>query len=839
MSSLLLPSLRTQFFREITISETHHDTGSRQAQRVVLLLFHVAWTKSLLQNNMSSPAASMTRELSSDSSALSNIDVDPGHGASSAAHSVTTLTPPTSLSENRSMRSSIGTDDVVGQSGSKASTRLRRQRSSTSTNNLKQLSSTQLTKSRGASGSTPRKILNETQVSPSRVQQSRSVKQRVQAAAGKVGSVLGKRSREAMEAGKRKLGLEKGAVNTKRSKLLRELDLGKKGVLDEIDLDQDVPPPPRPLKKLKIEKALVREAVKPMITGPLQKTSSGKKVKKWQSEGLYVGQEADNRVQIKTKRKAPSDQRGSSDAGKEANSTPLTPRRSFLSLPMFGYLDKRRDFVIPYDVFAPSLKKGDEKPKDWYKLNRNRLVGEAKDLWEKQDRLPASACVCNHPAPGQLGCEDDCLNRVMQYECNEDNCNLPPSACGNRAFAELQKRTKKGGSFDVGVEVLKTENRGFGVRSCRSFAPGQIIMEYTGEIISEGECQRRIREDYKDKKCYYLMELERNLVIDGTKGSMARFINHSCEPNCEVRMLKVNGTPRMAVFAGDSGITTGEELTYDYNFDNFGETQQPCYCGAASCRGHLSKRLNAAEQKKQAKEQMERKRKATLEMQKHMEEEERKKKIKTDRGSNWRGWVAVDDAEVKEQLKRDKKEREEAGKNSARAQRLAARRSSLPASRPAVTKREPVNRRKSATVSAVKKAKERPKPVETQKTVKKEVPSKLPTSDAKLVGNATTGSKFSEDLVRPDEATGSTSTSTLVQTTTTTTTTSVSHNTPQVGMPDKKNPPFDYYRNAFDEVPDPIFQVNFFQSAVEVLRQSMHGTRGKLVQTKLPFAKLT
>ena len=95
-------------------------------------------------------------------------------------------------------------------------------------------------------------------------------------------------------------------------------------------------------------------------------------------------------------------------------------------------------------------------------------------------------------------------------------------------------------------------------------------------------------------------ESEDGLIIDGTKGSMARFINHSCAPNCEVRMVKVHGTPRMAVFAGENGIMTGEELTYDYNFDNFGTTKQPCYCGASNCRGTLSKRLNAAEQKKQA-----------------------------------------------------------------------------------------------------------------------------------------------------------------------------------------------------------------------------------------------
>lgn len=63
------------------------------------------------------------------------------------------------------------------------------------------------------------------------------------------------------------------------------------------------------------------------------------------------------------------------------------------------------------------------------------------------------------------------------------------------------------------------------------------------------------------------MDFENGTVIDATKGSIARFVNHSCEPNCRVEKWKVNNLPRMALFAGDRGIMTGEELTYDYNFE--------------------------------------------------------------------------------------------------------------------------------------------------------------------------------------------------------------------------------------------------------------------------------
>lgn len=78
------------------------------------------------------------------------------------------------------------------------------------------------------------------------------------------------------------------------------------------------------------------------------------------------------------------------------------------------------------------------------------------------------------------------------------------------------------------------------------------------------------------------------MILDATRGSIARFVNHSCEPNCKIIKWTVEGQPRMALFAGDEGIMTGEELTYDYNFEsNNKENVTICRCGAPSCRGVL------------------------------------------------------------------------------------------------------------------------------------------------------------------------------------------------------------------------------------------------------------
>ena len=63
------------------------------------------------------------------------------------------------------------------------------------------------------------------------------------------------------------------------------------------------------------------------------------------------------------------------------------------------------------------------------------------------------------------------------------------------------------------------------------------------------------------------MYFDQNMIIDATRGSIARFVNHACEPNCRMEKWTVGGKPRMALFAGDRGVSTGEELSYDYNFE--------------------------------------------------------------------------------------------------------------------------------------------------------------------------------------------------------------------------------------------------------------------------------
>ncbi|KAI0838071.1 SET domain-containing protein [Hypoxylon sp. FL0890] len=321
-----------------------------------------------------------------------------------------------------------------------------------------------------------------------------------------------------------------------------------------------------------------------------------RRVKKYLDRGLYAGQEMP--VDI-FKGLTPSEKK---TLAQLPELMPPEEVNYMMPLPIYNgmrTLIQGRDFKLPFDVCNP-LPPGQPKPDEWRKITKNRFVGDSAAYWKKSPLFKdyQSKCVCQ---PHE-GCGDQCQNRVMFYECNDNNCNVGPELCQNRAFAKLQERIKEGGKYRVGVEVIKTSDRGYGIRANRCFEPNQIIMEYTGEIITEEECDRRMNEKYKDNKCYYLMSFDQNMIIDATTGSIARFVNHSCSPNCKMEKWIVSGQPRVALFAGDRPIMTGEELTYDYNFDPFSaKNVQKCLCGSENCRGVLGPKPKEIKQPKASK----------------------------------------------------------------------------------------------------------------------------------------------------------------------------------------------------------------------------------------------
>ena len=83
------------------------------------------------------------------------------------------------------------------------------------------------------------------------------------------------------------------------------------------------------------------------------------------------------------------------------------------------------------------------------------------------------------------------------------------------------------------------------------------------------------------------MQLPFNEVIDPTyRGNMARFINHSCDPNCTIEKWNVQGEAAVAIIAKRT-IQEDEELSFDYNFNSIDTALTKCLCGTKKCRGKL------------------------------------------------------------------------------------------------------------------------------------------------------------------------------------------------------------------------------------------------------------
>lgn len=175
------------------------------------------------------------------------------------------------------------------------------------------------------------------------------------------------------------------------------------------------------------------------------------------------------------------------------------------------------------------------------------------------------------------GEDSDCINRLTSIEC------LSGRGCGddcqNQRFQKNQYAR---------VDVINTEKKGYGLRALENIPQGTFVYEYIGDVITEAKFHQRAKY-YQENgyRHFYFMMLQKGEFIDATeKGCLARFCNHSCNPNCFVDKWVVGDKLRMGIFT-KRDIVAGEEITFDYNVDRYGSEAQPCYCGEPNCIGVL------------------------------------------------------------------------------------------------------------------------------------------------------------------------------------------------------------------------------------------------------------
>ncbi|MBI3367384.1 MAG: SET domain-containing protein-lysine N-methyltransferase [Burkholderiales bacterium] len=139
------------------------------------------------------------------------------------------------------------------------------------------------------------------------------------------------------------------------------------------------------------------------------------------------------------------------------------------------------------------------------------------------------------------------------------------------------------------IQVRKSGVHGKGVFALRSLAKGEVVIEYTGEMISWPEALRRHPHDPSDPDHTFYFHIDEGHVIDAKHGgNAARWINHACKPNCEA-----DEEGQRVFIKALRTIKPGEELFYDYGlviderYTPKLKKQFACRCGATGCRGTM------------------------------------------------------------------------------------------------------------------------------------------------------------------------------------------------------------------------------------------------------------
>lgn len=234
---------------------------------------------------------------------------------------------------------------------------------------------------------------------------------------------------------------------------------------------------------------------------------------------------------------------------------------------------------------AKFLKEMEERLSNFHVIKENEYKCERVVSREARKMLCDCFLTAEEEERGELGCGEDCLNRLLMIECGPD-CNVK-DRCTNKRFQKL---------LCSPCRVFRTEKKGFGIMADIEILPGEFIMEYVGEVIDGDEFeQRRTTYSLDKNRHYYFMALRSDAIIDATiKGNISRFINHSCDPNAETQKWTVNGELRIGFFSRKS-IMPGEEITFDYQYQRYGREAQRCYCESANCRGWIGEEPNSDE----------------------------------------------------------------------------------------------------------------------------------------------------------------------------------------------------------------------------------------------------
>lgn len=207
-----------------------------------------------------------------------------------------------------------------------------------------------------------------------------------------------------------------------------------------------------------------------------------------------------------------------------------------------GRLIKARDDANKWYKIIKTMQqkycsKQNSKPRPYTRIQVNHYVPPAK---HEMDDDVEDECECDVLDGPPCSEQSNCINYELQIEC-KPTCNTG-IFCMNQRF---EKRKY------VPFEVTFLESKGWGVIAKETIPPNTFVIEYVGEIIVSAEFHLRHQQAVERKQeNFYFLTLGNGQYIDAEfKGNAARFINHSCDPNCVPQKWKVNQQTRIGLFS--------------------------------------------------------------------------------------------------------------------------------------------------------------------------------------------------------------------------------------------------------------------------------------------------
>jgi histone-lysine N-methyltransferase MLL3 len=168
---------------------------------------------------------------------------------------------------------------------------------------------------------------------------------------------------------------------------------------------------------------------------------------------------------------------------------------------------------------------------------------------------------------------------------NGDTSNGDTGLSKQLMYSRTQQYRRLRSESRQNVYLAKSRIAGLGVFAKRDLEKHTMVVEYIGQLIRNEMAEKRERYYQSQNRGIYMFRLDENTVIDATMaGNLARYINHSCAPNCFAERFEIEREFKIVIVT-NRRITRGEELCYDYKFDFEDDTHKiPCSCGATNCR---------------------------------------------------------------------------------------------------------------------------------------------------------------------------------------------------------------------------------------------------------------